>query len=130
MAQKEIEVILTRQLASALVMPILLVDSGGTLVFYNEPAEPLLAIRFEETGELPFDAWVNLLLLTDDHGTPLAPEARPLLIALYERRPAHRELWSQGPDGVRRHVAITAFPLLGQAGRHLGALGIFWEVTP
>jgi hypothetical protein len=92
MAQKEIEVILTRQLASALVMPILIVDSVGTLVFYNEPAEQLLAMRFEETGEIPLDEWRNLLLLTDEHGTPLAPEARPLLIALHERRPAHREM--------------------------------------
>jgi hypothetical protein len=29
------------------------------LLFYNEPAEELLAMRFEETGELTEDEWVN-----------------------------------------------------------------------
>jgi hypothetical protein len=29
---------------------------------------------------------------------------------------------------VRRHIEITAFPLIGQAGHHLGAVAIFWEV--
>ena len=128
MAQKEIEVILTRQLASYLVMPIIIVDPAGTLLFFNEPAELILGRRFEETGELPLAEWVNTVTLTDKHGAPLAPEARPLLIALHERRPIHTEMWVVGMDQVRRHVEVTAFPLIGQAGRHLGALGIFWEV--
>ncbi len=34
--QQEIEMILARQLASYLVMPIFVVDPAGTLVFYNE----------------------------------------------------------------------------------------------
>ena len=128
MAQKEIEVILTRQLASYLAMPIIIVDPMGTLLFFNEPAEAILGRRFEETGEIPLDDWVKTVTLTDDDGAPLAPEARPLLIALNERRPVHAEMWVVGMDQVRRHVEITAFPLIGQAGRHLGALGIFWEV--
>jgi len=128
MAQQEIEVILIRQLASYLAMPIVIVNSIGTLLFYNEPAEQLVAMRFEETGEMPEDEWANALMLTDEHDMPIAPEASPLVIALHERRPAHRAMWSQGPDGVRRHVEVTAFPLIGQAGRALGAVAIFWEV--
>ena len=128
MAQQEIEVILIRQLASYLAMPIVIVNSVGTLLFYNEPAEQLVAMRFEETGEMPEDEWVNALMLTDEHGVPIAPEEHPLLTALHERRPAHRTMWSQGPDGVRRHVEVTTFPLIGQAGRALGAVAIFWEV--
>ena len=128
MAQKEIEVILTRQLASYLAMPIIIIDAAGTLLFYNEPAEVILGRRFEETGELSADEWAQLLVVTDEHGTPLAPERRPMLIALTERRPVHCELWGQGLGHVRKHVEITAFPLIGQAGRHLGAVAIFWEV--
>jgi hypothetical protein len=37
-------------------------------------------------------------------------------------------MWIQGLDQVRRHIEVTAFPLIGQAGRHLGAVAIFWEV--
>ena len=53
MSQKPIELILMRQLASTLAMPIFLVDADGTLAFYNEPAERVLGMRFEETGEMP-----------------------------------------------------------------------------
>jgi PAS domain-containing protein len=128
MAQQEIKVILIRQLASYLAMPMVIVNPVGTLLFYNEPAEELLAMRFEEMGELAEDEWVNDLMLTDEHGMPVAPEARPLEIALREGRPAHTTMWGQGRDGVRRHVEVTAFPLIGQARRTLGAVAIFWEV--
>ena len=128
MAQKEIEVILTRQLASYLAMPIIIVDSAGTLLFYNESAEVIVGRRFEETGELSADEWAQALVVTDEQGTPLAPETRPLLFALTEQRPTHCDMWIQGLDHVRRHIEVTAFPLIGQAGRNLGAVAIFWEV--
>ncbi len=35
----DIEVILMKQVASYLAMPIFVVDPSGTLLFYNEPAE-------------------------------------------------------------------------------------------
>ena len=50
MSQKEIEVILTRQLATYLAMPIFVIDTQGTLLFYNESAEAILGRRFDETG--------------------------------------------------------------------------------
>ena len=71
MSQKPIEVILTRQLAGTLAMPIFLVDADGTLVFYNEPAERLLGMRFEETGEMPPSEWSTLWEPTDADGRPL-----------------------------------------------------------
>ena len=49
-AQKPIELILARQLATTLAMATFLVDPDGTLVFYNEPAERLLGLRFEIGG--------------------------------------------------------------------------------
>src|SRR5215470_9204567 len=107
MAQKEIEVILARQLASYLATPIIIIDTAGTLVFYNEPAEVILGMRFEETGELSADEWAQLIVVTDEHGTPLAPETRPMLIALSEQRPTHCDMWLEGLDHVRRHIEIT-----------------------
>ena len=44
-APKPIQIILARQLASSLDMPILLVDTLGTLIYYNEPAEAILGQR-------------------------------------------------------------------------------------
>jgi PAS domain-containing protein len=130
MAHKEVELILTRQLASYLTLPIFIVDASGTLVFYNEPAEVVLGIRFEETGEMPASEWANLWMPTDAYGSPLPGESLPLMIALTQRRLAHGEFWVQGADQVRRHIRTVAFPLSGQGGHHLGAAVIFQETTP
>jgi len=126
-SQKEIELILARQLASYLVMPIFIVDPQGTLIYYNEPAERILGRHFEETGEMPVEEWSTLFNPTDETGKPLAPESLPLVIALTQHRPAHRDMWIQGLDGVRRLIEVTAFPINGQAERYLGALAVFWE---
>ena len=50
MPQKDIELILMRQLANYLAVPILVVDSAGTLLFYNEPAEVLLGAASRRPG--------------------------------------------------------------------------------
>jgi PAS domain-containing protein len=128
MPQQEVEVILTRQLASYLVMPVFIVGPYGDLLYYNEPAEGILGRRFEETGEMPVEEWSTLFQPTDETGQPLAPESLPLVVALTQHSPAHRDMWIQGLDGVRRLIEVTAFPINGQAERYLGALAIFWEV--
>jgi PAS domain S-box-containing protein len=127
MTQRPIELILMRQLASSLAMPIFLVDADGTLVFYNEPAERILGMRFEETGEMPTGEWSTLWETTDADGRPLARERLPLVIAVAERRPAHAELWIRGLDGTRRKIGATAFPLIRVTNQVLGAVTIFWE---
>jgi PAS domain-containing protein len=129
MSQKPIELILMRQLASSLAMPIFLVDGGGTLVFYNEPAERLLGMRFDETGEMPADEWATLWQPTEIDGRPLAPERVPLMIAVAERKPVHAELWIRGLDGTRRRIEATAFPLI-RLTELLGAVVLFWEAAP
>jgi PAS domain-containing protein len=125
---KEIEVILTRQLASYLATPIFIVDPTGTLLYYNEPAELVLGRRFEETGEMPIEEWSTIFVPVAEDGTPIAPPDLPLVIALNERRPAFRSFWIQGLDNVQRHIDLTAVPLIGMADRFLGALAMFWEV--
>ena len=130
MSQQPIEVILTRQFASTLAMPVFLVDPDGTLLFYNEPAEHLLGMRFEETGEMPANEWSSLWAPTEDDGGSLAPERLPLLIALTERRPAHGDFWISGTDGVRRRIEATAFPLIRPPDHVLGAAVLFWETPP
>lgn len=129
MWQKEIEAILARQLASYLAMPIFIVDPQGTLVFYNEPAEKILGRRFEDTGEMPVAEWSTIFKPVDKAGAPLTPDTLPLVVALNERRPAHSSFRIRGLDGVLRQIEVTAFPLIGQADRYLGAVAIFWEIA-
>ena len=125
---KPIQLILARQLASSLAMPILLVDTDGTLVFYNEPAEAILGQRFEETGEIAVDTWGKLFALEDEERKPIANEDRPTMMALSEHKPFSRTVWMQCEHREWRHVSITAMPLIGEGGQFLGAQMIFWEV--
>ncbi len=125
--QKPVELILARQLASYLAMPIFIVDPAGTLLYFNEPAASILGLRFEDTGEMPAGEWAGKFAPTDDAGSPIPPAALPLWVAFTEQRPDHRTFWIRGADGVRRRIEPTAFPLIGQDGRTLGALAVFWE---
>jgi PAS domain-containing protein len=126
-AHKELEVILMRQLADCLAMPIFIVDAQGTLLFYNEPAEVLLGQRFEETGALTTRQWATAFVPTDRQNRPLPPHKVPLVIALRERRPNYAELRIRGLDQIVRDIQASAFPLVGRTGRFLGAVAIFWE---
>lgn len=130
MAQQEIEIILMRQLASYLAAPVFIVDPHGNLIYYNEPAEQILGHRFEETGEMPVDEWSTIFLPTDEDGVPLPPDELPLVVALRDRRPVHREFRIRGLDGMFRHIDVTAFPFIGQRGRFLGGVALFWESAP
>lgn len=130
MAQKAVELILMRQLASYLAMPIMLFDPEGTLLFYNEPAESIMGRRFDETGELTMKEWYALFEITAEEGVALPLESRPVVIALQKRQAAHRKCWLRAADGVRRQIEVTAFPLEGQGARHLGAVVILWEAQP
>lgn len=127
MAQQAIEIILARQLASYLAVPIFLVDLEGTLLYYNEPAEAILGRTFEETGKMPVEEWGALFRPTDDDGAPITPRQLPLVVALESGRPAHGPLRIEGLDGEPRRILVTSFPIVGQANRRLGAVAIFWE---
>jgi len=128
-AQKEVEVILTRHLASYLAMPVFVVDPQGNLLYYNEPAEALLGHRYQESGELTAEEWSTIWEARTAEGQPLPPEELPLMVALNKRQPSHRHMRITGLDGAVRNIEVTAFPLEGQGGRHLGAVAVFWE-TP
>ena len=122
-----IEIILMRELAGHLATPIFVVDPAGDLLFYNDPAERLLGSRFDETGMMPFAEWSTVFTPTDGQGKPIPPDELPLAIAAQQRRPAQGGMWIRGLDGERRELTVTAIPIEGQWGDHLGAAAIFWE---
>lgn len=123
-----IELILMRQLAGHLRMPVFLVDGRGTLLFYNEPAEALLGRPFNEAGVMNLKTWSTVFRAEDENGTPLPREALPLFVALRERRPAQRIIRITGLDGAKRTIEITALPLEGVNGRGLGAVAAFRSI--
>lgn len=124
--QREIELILFRQLASSLAVPILLADERGDLLFFNEPAEVLLGMRFDEVGEMPLEQRRAAFAFRDEAGEPLQGDP-PLVVALRQQTPVHRRVALRAFDGVYRAIEVTAFPLLGAGGHLIGGVAMFWE---
>lgn len=128
MPQIDLELILMRQMASCLAMPIFLVDSKGDLVFYNEHAERILGRRFEESGPMSKEEWSTVFQPFEEDETPIPPDSLPLVIALQQHKPAHKRFWIRGLDGRKRQIEVTAIPIIGQQRQLAGAASIFWEV--
>src|SRR5438105_4624913 len=84
--QKPLVLILAREFASALAMPMFVADGDGNLVFYNEPAEEVLGKSFAEVGEISAEEWTNLFDPRDASGKPMPFGERPSGIALTKLR--------------------------------------------
>lgn len=127
MTQRDVGLILMRQLASGLAVPTLIADETGDMLFFNEPAELLLGQRFDETRDIQRGEFTQLFALRDDQGNPLPEDQVPLNVAMRELRAVHRRVTGRGFDGVDRNYEITAFPLLGAGGHLIGGVAMFWE---
>lgn len=127
MAQQDVELILVRRMAGMLAMPAFLMGADGTLLYYNEAAEQVLGRRFEESGPMPAAELGPIFDARDEQGEAIPSEDLPVSVALLQRKPAHMKMGIRGLDGLKREISVTAFPLEGQGGRHLGALALFWE---
>jgi hypothetical protein len=125
--QRDVGLILMRQLASGLSVPTLIVDGVGDVLFFNEPAELLLGQRFDEIGEVLGTERTRVFAVRDEHGNPLPDEKDPLNVAMREMRPVHRRVVGRSLDGVDRQVEVAAFPLLGAGGHLIGGVAMFWE---
>jgi PAS domain-containing protein len=130
MPQYEVELILARQLAGGLAVPVLLVDGRGDTVFFNEPAEMLFGRRFDEIDALPFEERTSLLAPRHADGRRLATDELPGMRAMRQRRPAHTAFHMHGLDGVLRPVEATAIPLESARGHVLGAFVVLWAQDP
>jgi PAS domain-containing protein len=125
--QRNLVMILARDLTSRLATPAFVVDADGTLAYFNEAAEPVLGRSYAESGELRAGEWATEWEPTDLDGTPVPLEDLPLGIAFREGRAAHRAIRIMGGDGVHREIEVTAFPLCPRRDLILGAVAVFWE---
>ncbi len=123
----DIEIILSRQLAETLSIPVFITDTEGTLLYYNSPAEEILGKKFEETGKMRVEVWSTIFKPYDDSGDLLNPDQLPLVQTLKNRVPAHGSFWIEGLSGGKLKISVTAIPLIGRAERFVGAIAIFWK---
>jgi PAS domain-containing protein len=125
--QRNVALILARELAVNVATPMWIWDEEGELVYYNEHVQAIVGSPEREIGvgrldELPQFAPCDL------EGNPVDVSELPSAIALNQRVPAHRELRITGMDGVKRKIAVTAYPLMGRGGEFCGAVTVFWQL--
>jgi PAS domain-containing protein len=125
--QRNLVLILARELAANSATPMFVVDPEGTLVFFNEPAEQVLGRSFAETGALGAKEWGTLFAPLDRDGGPIPIDDLPLTKAMRDLVPGHMEMKITSLDDEPRMIAVTAFPLFARANEFVGALAIFWE---
>lgn len=125
--QKDVVLILARELASNIATPMLVLDHNGTLVFFNEPAEEVLGAPFSTVGEIPAATWDEQWPTTDEHGGEISLLESPLARVILDQEPAHQVIIVTGLDGVRRRIATTVYPLFGSTRRFVGAVAVFWQ---
>lgn len=127
MAAYEIEIILNRQLADCLSIPVFITDTKGNLIYYNEPAEEILGKRYDETGEMSVEIWSTIFKPKDELGKTILPDDLPLVKTLKNCYPYHKTFWIESLKGKSEKISVTSYPILGRAAKFLGAVAIFWE---
>ena len=127
MKQRNLVLILTRDLADKLASAVFVVDEDGALAYFNEAAGEILGKSFAEVGTMSMDEWATAFWPKDPEGRDLPPEEVPLAVALREHRPSHREMHIEGMDGKVRGISVTALPLFARRDEFVGACAIFWE---
>jgi PAS domain-containing protein len=120
-----IELIQARALIANLSTSAFLVDNDGTLLFYNQAAEGLLGLRFEEAGPMPPDEWGTRFRPRVPGGRDLSVEELPLTIALRQGRPGHARMEITGADGSEHDIEVSALPIISHHAQN-GAFAIFW----
>ena len=124
-SQRPLELILARNLLSSLSTPAFLADRTNDIVFYNEAAGALLGRRFEESGPMTSEDWLNDFGPLDESGEPIPFEEQPLTLALRANRAAHAHHRIRSLGGKIHEVEVSGMPIIGASGFN-GAMVFFW----
>ncbi|HYT80464.1 MAG TPA: PAS domain-containing protein [Actinomycetota bacterium] len=127
MPQKDLVLILARDLADKLASAAFVVDRDGTLVYFNERCGEILGRTFAEVGEMKMDDWSTRFSPTTFEGKPIPPEELTLVRAINEHAPAHEKIRVLRSDGASRPIAVTSLPLFSRSDEFVGAMAVFWE---
>jgi PAS domain-containing protein len=126
--QKPLELILARNLISALSTPAFLVDGPGRIIFFNEAAGELFGRRFEETGPIEEEQWRATIGPFDENGEPVPYLELPLTAALRKGHAGHNHhLLRASGDDVLRGYEVSGIPIVSRGGGFRGAMVFIWK---
>jgi PAS domain-containing protein len=121
-----LEMILARNLVSAIELAAFLIDPDGVVVYFNDSAGDLIGRRFEEVGELGRDKWNSEFGPFDEFGQLLPTDDLPLTLALRDGLPANGRFHVRVGGDELLEVEVSALPLVPVHG-FVGAIVVFWR---
>lgn len=105
-----------------------LVDRERMITFWNRAAERMTGFTAEEvTGSHCYD---NVLIHVDDRGNNLCWAGCPLVVTMEEGTPRQAEVYLHHKDGHRVPVSIRSTPLRDAAGKVIGGIEVFSDLSP
>ena len=125
-SQRPLELILARNLLTAISTPAFLVDNEAQILFYNEAAGALLGTSFEEAGRMTAEEWSTRFGPFDREGRPFSVDDLELTRSLRDGRPAHANLTIRSTNGTEHPIEVSALPISGSQNGQSGAIVVFW----
>jgi PAS domain-containing protein len=125
--QRNVALILARELAVNLSTPMWIWDERGELVYSNEHVLEILGARSGDVGVDHLDS-LTQFQPTNVDGSPLDLDDLPSVVAIKRQQPSQQKICIVALDGVKRTLSVTAFPLFARGGEFVGAVSVFWQV--
>jgi PAS domain S-box-containing protein len=111
----------------SLLEGVVLLDTQGAVVQINEAGRALLGLDLEDLTDPARDPRRRIVR---SDGSPFPVEEQPAMVALRTGRGVQDvEMGIPGRDGSLRWMAVSARPLRDVAGRVVGAVASFFDVT-
>lgn len=114
-----------RQLVESVPAALYTCDRDGKIQVYNDAAVELWGRRpSDETG-----LWCAAYKVLHPDGTPIPPQAWPVMLAVQQKRPQSAEVIVERPDGTRRNVLAHPQPILDEKGNVQGLVNMLIDIT-
>ncbi len=126
MTDHAVELVLARNLVSAVELAAFIIDPDGVVVFFNDSAGEAIGHRFEEVGPLAREQWNSQFGPFDEFGQLMPTDSLPLSVALRQGLPANGRFQVRLHDDELVEVEVSALPLVTAQGFQ-GAMVVFWR---
>ena len=124
--QRNLTLILARSFAANLATAVYLLDTEGTIIYYNEAAERLIGRPFIEGAGAKAEDWMGRGRPLDEDGNEVPIESLPLGVTMLKREPAHGVVLFRTADGEYRRIENVTFPLFAHTDDFVGVIALAW----
>ena len=125
--QHNLTLILARSFVAQLATAVFLLDTEGTIIYYNQAAERLTGRPFIEGAANTVEEWMERGRPLDEEGREVPMESLPLGWTILKREPAHAVTMFRTKGEYHRFENVT-FPLFAHTDDLVGAMAMVWPV--